>query len=53
MYHAESESWFELWGNEIDEFEMSLDNSIDAQLCIEVTGHPEHESRFAQQQAGL
>lgn len=44
MYHAESESYFELQASELEEFYNS--NDPDAQLCVDVTGVPMHEARF-------
>lgn len=44
MYHAESESYFELDASELPEFYARSD--ADSQLCADVTDMPDHEKRF-------
>ena len=45
MYHAESDSLFEIDASELP----SLFKTLDGQLCIDVTGDPAHEQRFKKQ----
>ena len=47
MYHAESDSVFEIHVEDIESF---YESSFDASLCIEVTGDPTFESRFRREQ---
>ncbi|MEK2647405.1 hypothetical protein [Bdellovibrio sp. BCCA] len=46
IYHAESECWFEIYGEE--ELRETLDSEP---LCSEVTGIPEHEAKFLEYQS--